>query len=48
MCTASTRAVAPSYNDALDTSSPVSSQIIDWYSKSTCSTPWDSSGWYGV
>ena len=29
-------------------SSPVSSQIIVWYSKSVCSTPWDSSGWYGV
>ena len=48
MCTASTSAVAPSYRDALETSRPVSSQIIDWNSNRTCSTPCDSSGWYGV
>ena len=34
MCTASTSAVAPSYREALETSSPVSSQIIDWNSNS--------------
>src|SRR6266508_1245165 len=48
MYTASTIEVAPSYREAFDTSSPVSSQIIDWYSNRDCSTPWDSSGWYGV
>ena len=48
MFTASTSAVAPSYREAFDTSSPVSSQIIDWYSNSACSTPCESSGWYGV
>ena len=48
MCTASTSAVGPSYSEAFETSSPVSSQIIDWYSNSAWRTPWDSSGWYGV
>ena len=46
--TASANAVAPSYRDAFDTSSPVSSQIIDWYSNSAWRTPCESSGWYGV
>jgi hypothetical protein len=46
--TASASAVAPSYSEALLTSSSVSSQIIDWYSNSAWSTPWESSGWYGV
>ena len=45
MFTASTSAVAPSYSDAFETSSPVSSQIIDWNSNSVCRTPWESSGW---
>ena len=41
---ASAQAVAPSYIDAFATSMPVSSQIIDWYSKMTWSVPWDTSG----
>src|SRR5450759_5565300 len=45
---ASAMAVAPSYTDALLTSMPVSAQIIDWYSKTVCSVPWEISGWYGV
>ena len=48
MFTASTRAVAPSYSEAFDTSSSVSSHTIDWNSKRVWSTPWESSGWYGV
>jgi hypothetical protein len=44
MWTASTSEVGPSYSDALETSSAVRSQIIDWYSKSACSTPCESSG----
>ncbi len=43
--TASTIAVAPSYSEAFDTSSPVRSQIIDWYSNRAWRTPWESSGW---
>ncbi len=45
MFTASTSAVAPSYSDAFETSSPVSSQTIDWNSNRVCSTPCESSGW---
>ena len=45
MFTASTSEVAPSYSDAFETSMPVSSQIIDWNSKSACSAPCESSGW---
>jgi hypothetical protein len=48
MLTASTRAVAPSYSEAFETSSAVSSHTIDWNSKRACRTPWESSGWYGV
>ena len=48
MSAASTNAVAPSYIDALETSMPVSAQIIDWYSKIACSVPCETSGWYGV
>ena len=40
MKTASAIAVAPSYTDAFDTSIPVSSQIIVWYSKIDCKIPW--------
>ena len=45
---ASAAAVAPSYSDALATSMPVSSQIIDWNSKMVCSVPCEASAWYGV
>jgi hypothetical protein len=31
--------------EALDTSSPVSSAIMVWYSKVACRTPWLTSGW---
>ena len=27
---------------------PVNSQIIVWYSKIDCNTPWLNSAWYGV
>ncbi len=40
MAAASAAASAPSYMEALDTSMPVSSQIMVWYSKMDCSTPW--------
>jgi hypothetical protein len=43
MTIASAADVAPSYSDALDTSSPVSAQIIDWNSKIVCSVPCDAS-----
>ena len=41
MATASAAADAPSYTEALDTSMPVSSQIMVWYSKMDWSTPWE-------
>ena len=37
-------AVVPSYIEALVTSIPVSSQIIDWYSKIYCNVPCEISG----
>ena len=40
MAAASAAAVAPSYTEALDTSIPVSSQIMVWYSKMDCRRPW--------
>ncbi len=42
---ASARALAPSYMEALEASMAVSSQIMVWYSKMLCSTPWVISGW---
>ena len=43
--TASALAVAPSYSEALATSSPVRPQIIDWNSKMVCSVPCEASAW---
>ena len=44
----SAAADAPSYTEALDTSMPVSSQIMVWYSKMDWRMPWLISAWYGV
>ena len=41
-------AVAPSYSEAFETSSAVSSAISVWNSKIACSVPWLASAWYGV
>ena len=40
--------MAPSYTEAFDTDSPVSSQIAVWNSKIAVSVPCETSGWYGV
>jgi hypothetical protein len=45
MVAASATALAPSYREALETSSPVSSLMSVWYSNRTWSTPWLISGW---
>jgi hypothetical protein len=37
--------VAPSYIEALATSSAVSAQIIDWNSKMVCRVPCEASAW---
>jgi hypothetical protein len=46
--TASTAALPPSYSEALATGSPANRATMVWYSKMACSTPWATSGWYGV
>ena len=43
--TASAVAVAPSYIEAFDTSSPVRAHIMLWYSNMYCRVPCDISGW---
>ena len=45
MYAAEATAEGPSYTEALDTGSPVSSQMAVWYSNITCSPPWETSGW---
>ncbi len=42
---AAATAEGPSYTEAFDTGSSVSSQIAVWYSNITCSPPWEISGW---
>ena len=42
---ASTQAVAPSYSEALATSSPERRATSVWYSNRAWSTPWATSGW---
>src|SRR5437764_7714069 len=41
-------ALGPSYTDAFDTGSPVSSEIAVWYSNIAWRPPCEISGWYGV
>jgi hypothetical protein len=48
MSAASAVADAPSYMDAFATSRPVSMQTKVCHSKSACSVPCETSGWYGV
>ena len=45
---AAATALGPSYTDALETGSPVSSEIAVWYSNIACRPPCEISGWYGV